>query len=95
VSQAPFGTAQRGARVLGSGGRLTGNPDRVMQTSLSVLAAGAPVSAIASLAGLHDIGWQQIGALQQPGDLAAVDVLDLEMLALRVGHEGGDRFMVS
>jgi hypothetical protein len=34
VSQAPFGAVQRGARVLGSGGRLTGNSERVMQTSL-------------------------------------------------------------
>jgi hypothetical protein len=34
VSQAPFGTVQCGARVLGSGGKLTGTPEGVMQTSL-------------------------------------------------------------
>src|ERR1700680_4468245 len=33
-SHAPFGNGQRGARLLGSGGKLTGNPERVMQTSL-------------------------------------------------------------
>jgi hypothetical protein len=34
VSQAPFGSVQLGARVLGSGGKLTGNPERVIETSL-------------------------------------------------------------
>src|SRR5215472_7880722 len=31
VSQAPLGTVQRGARVLGSGGKLTGTSERIMQ----------------------------------------------------------------